>query len=351
MAAVHTLLNYVAAAGFMAAAAAAEAPASPEAAPAPLLPAAAETAEAATAGPDTPPPLPLLPEAQGAAGSKTAPPAVPAPSPAAASEAERPGPFPVPPEAPGEAAGRTAQPPASLLPSTAAAGSEPGAGEPASPGGENLVETAPPASRLIRMLLDRPAERIGNDRAPGLPGATAAPGAGPAVFGCPRGMLTALLAGATERSDAASALAIERETLTLCRERQEIVTRIFQLEEELRALLGRPEESPAAAAPVPAGGADAPPRAVSHLGPPGGTGPSPPSREAAAPPSYVWFSIIGTPGRLRAGVSDGTRAWFVREGDRLPSAGAVERIAARPPGVHAGGAALPYGPRPSGEGS
>ena len=409
MAPVRTLLNYLAAAGFMAAAAAAEAPASPEAAPAPLLPAAAETAEAATAGPDTPPPLPLLPEAQGAAGSEIAPPAipapspaaaaspmivspplfpataetvgaataepeesaqlpplpeaqgaagpetdppaVPAPSPAAASEAGRPGPFPVPPEAPGEAAGRTAQPPASLLPSTAAAGSEPGAGEPASPGGENLVETAPPASRLIRMLLDGPAERIADDRAPGLPGPTAAPGAGPAVFGCPRGMLTALLAGATERSDAASALAIERETLTLCRERQEIVTRIFQLEEELRALLGKPEESPAAAAPIPAGGADAPPRAVSHLGPPGGTGPFPPSREAAAPLSYAWFSIIGTPGRLRAGVSDGTRAWFVREGDRLPGAGAVERIAARPPGVHAGGAALPYGPRPSGEGS
>ena len=115
------------------------------------------------------------------------------------------------------------------------------------------METAPPASRLLRMLLDGPAERIGDDRAPGLPGATAAPAAGPAVSGCPRGMLTALLAGATERSDAASALAIERETLTLCRERQEIVTRIFQLEEELRALLGKPEESPAAAAPDPRG--------------------------------------------------------------------------------------------------
>ena len=201
------------------------------------------------------------------------------------------------------------------------------------------------------MLLGRPAERIEDGRAPGLAGAGAAPAAGPAVFGCPRGMLTALLAGATERSDAASALAIERETLTLCRERQEIVTRIFRLEEELRALLGKPEDSPATAEPIPAGDTGAAPRAVSQLGPHGGTGPSPPSREAAAPPSYSWFSIIGTPGRLRAGVSDGTRAWFVREGDRLPGAGAVERIAARPPGVHAGGTALPYGPRPSEEGS
>ena len=146
-------------------------------------------------------------------------------------------------------------------------------------------------------------------------------------------------------------MAIECETLTLCRERQEIVTRIFQLEEELAALLGKPEDSPAPAASVPAGETGAAPRVIPQLGPPGGTGRSPPSRKAApAPPSYSWFSIIGTPGRLRAGVSDGTRAWFVREGDRLPGAGVVERIAARPPGVHAGGTALPYGPRPSGDG-
>ena len=218
---------------------------------------------------------------------------------------------------------------------------------------ESESDRAAPASRLLRMLLDRPAERIEDDRAPGLPGATAPPAVDPVVFGCPRGMLTALLAGATERSDAAAALAIERETLTLCRERQEIVTRIFQLEEELTALLGKPEDSPATAAPTPADEAAAAPRAISQLDSLGGTGQSPPSREAAEPPprSYAWFSIIGTPGRLLAGVSDGRRAWFVREGDRLPGAGVVERIEARPPGVHAGGTALPYGPRPSGDGS
>ena len=294
-----------------------------------------------------PPPLPLLPEAQGTAGPETAPPDVPAPSHAAASEAEGPDLFPVPPAAPGETADQAAPPPVSLLPS--APGPEPDAGEPAASVGERSVETAPPASRLIRMLLERPAERIEDDGAPALPGATAAPAA--AVSGCPRGLLTALLAGATERSDAASALAIERETLTLCRERQEIVTRIFQLEEELTALLGKPGDSPATAAPVPAGESDTAPRAISQPESPGGTGQSAPSGEAASPsPSYAWFSIIGTPGRLRAGVSDGRRAWFVREGDRLPGAGAVERIAARPPGVHAGGITLPYGPRPSGEG-
>ena len=350
MAAVRSLFNYMVVAG-LAVMTADGAFASP---PVP----AAETARTATAGPDAlaagvrassiiePPPT--LPEARGPDGSETAPPDISGPSPAIASEAEEPGLLPAPPAAPGETAGRAAQPP--LLSSATAAGPEPDA--PASSGGEKTAGTAPSASRLLRMLLDRPAERIEDDRAPRLPGATAPPAADPVVFGCPRGMLTALLAGATERSDAAAALAIERETLTLCRERQEIVTRIFQLEEELTALLEKPEDSPATAAPTPADEAAAAPRAISQLGSLGGTGQSPPSREAAEPPprSYAWFSIIGTPGRLLAGVSDGRRAWFVREGDRLPGAGVVERIEARPPGVHAGGTALPYGPRPSGDG-
>ena len=83
-----------------------------------------------------------------------------------------------------------------------------------------------------------------------------------------------------------------------------------------------------------------------------------PAAEAPAPPpepSYAWFSIIGTAGALEAGVSDGAgggaRVWFVREGDRLPGAVTVERIVARPPGVHVGGGAgtaLPYRPRPTG---
>ena len=295
-----------------------------------------------------PSPLPPLPGANGTAGPETAPPDVPALPPAAASETEGPGLLPVPPAAPGEAVDQAPQPPVSLLPSVTAAGPEPDAGEPASPSGEKTVGAASPASRLIRMLRDGPAPGAEAGPPSRLLEAAAAPVAGPVVFGCPRGALTALLAGATERTDAASALAIERETLTLCRERQEIVTRIFQLEEELTALLGRPEDSSAAA---PAEETDAAPRVISQLGSPGETGQPAPSREGAEPPpSYAWFSIIGTPGRLRAGVSDGRRAWFVREGDRLPGAGVVERIAARPPGVHADGIALPYGPRPSGDG-
>ena len=57
------------------------------------------------------------------------------------------------------------------------------------------------------------------------------------MHGCPRALLASLLAEATETADAVSALAIEREILGLCRERQEIVNGIMALEDELQALL------------------------------------------------------------------------------------------------------------------
>ena len=185
------------------------------------------------------------------------------------------------------------------------------------------------------------------------------------VFGCPRALLAALLAESAETGDAVSALAIERETLALCRERQEIVTGIVTLEGELRALVGDlPSEQAGivAVADVPSVNApivkeSAPVRVVSLAPAPGdddgATAPEETAPPPPAPPVYAWFSIIGTAGELEAGVSDGGRVWFVREGDRLPGAVTIERIAARPPGVHVGGAsgvALPYRPRPSGAG-
>ena len=160
-----------------------------------------------------------------------------------------------------------------------------------------------------------------------------------------------------------SALAIERETLALCRERQEIVTGIVTLEGELRALLGGLHDDTAgsrgAAAgvasppivkesapirvvrrmPVPEDDAGASSRAASPK-----QGPTP----SAAPPDYSWFSIIGMAGALQAGISDGELVWFVREGDRLPGGVLITGIGTRPPGVSVGGAgeaALPYLPR------
>ena len=78
------------------------------------------------------------------------------------------------------------------------------------------------------------------------------------------------------------------------------------------------------------------------------------AKAAPAAPRYGWFSIVGMAGDLRAGVTDGHRVWFVREGDPLPGDVRVGRIAARPPSVQIEGAddstALPYRARP-GDGS
>ena len=228
---------------------------------------------------------------------------------------------------------------------------------------ENAGADASPArSRLLRVLSEAPAPTPTPSQGT-LAAVTVDPAAGVSgdpdnrvVFGCPRALLSALLAGAAETGDAVSALAIERETLALCRERQEIVTGIVTLEGELRALLAESRgetAAPAHSAVAPIVKESTPVRVVRQLSP------SPDRAEPAEaekadtpkPPAWSWFSIIGTAGDLRAGISDGARVWFVREGDRLPGAVTVERIAARPPGVHIGGAdeaALPYRPRPDG---
>ena len=62
------------------------------------------------------------------------------------------------------------------------------------------------------------------------------PMAASVIAGCPRDLLTRLLAGVANKEDALSALAIEQETLKLCHERQLIVTGIFETEAQLRSL-------------------------------------------------------------------------------------------------------------------
>ena len=195
-----------------------------------------------------------------------------------------------------------------------------------------VAETDPPGgSRLLRALAERPG--------PGSPPAES----GTPVFaaeGCPRALLRRLLAGAAGEEDALAALAIEREVLTLCRERQQIVTALFETEARLAALRAPAVPPPAAGAasppaPAPAAEREKPAESV------GDPAPSPLRRALAAAsgsgkeaePTLGWFSIIGSAGALRAGVTDGTGVWFVREGDPLPGGGAVAAIAGRPPSV------------------
>ena len=221
-------------------------------------------------------------------------------------------------------------------------------------------------SRLLRVLDGgaaenaQPAGRGEEARTPNVPnsksGIPIPPMAASAIAGCPRDLLTRLLAGVAERQDALSALAIEHETLKLCHERQLIVTGIFETEAQLRAL--RAPAEPAAANRSPAVAATVPSvmpqlNTVPAKLPAPSTTARKPAKAAPAAPRYGWFSIVGMAGDLRAGVTDGRRVWFVREGDPLPGDVRVGRIAARPPGVQIKGgddSALPYRARP-GDGS
>ena len=247
---------------------------------------------------------------------------------------------------------------------------------------------APPPSRLLRSLeewaaqpgvVSAPPSTDGasadvSETAAGAPiggatGSSAVPGSSPVLHGCPRALLGALLASAADADDAVSALAIERETLALCRERQEVVNGIVALEAELGALLAEAREETGApgtktdtvgSADAPIVKVSAPVRVIEMPAPVPGETADAVKTPAPEAPSYSWFSIVGTAGDLRAGVSDGTgnsdahggtSVWFVREGDRLPGGVTVMRIVARPPGVHVSGAVeavLPYRPRSAG---
>lgn len=130
------------------------------------------------------------------------------------------------------------------------------------------------------------------------------------------------------------------------------MSEIVRLEAELRSALVAPDESVMDAADAPVDGDTAEPPVVSRLmsvGQSGGATPSTKTDEPAAP-VYGWFSIIGTPGRLRVGVTDGERVWWLGEGERVPGGPVIERIVARPPGVHVGGGdVLPHDARPAGD--
>ena len=222
----------------------------------------------------------------------------------------------------------------------------------------------PRGSRLLRALAESTAE-AGRETERAVP-----------VFAaedCPRSLLRRLLAGAAGEADALAALAIETEILTLCSERQRIVTALFETEARLREL--RAPAEPVAAVEA---ASITPPEPVEPVmeretGERPGTGKRPGTPDVPAPdpapsplrralavdtgeeakpePSLGWFSILGSAGALRAGITDGAGAWFVREGDALPGGGEVTAIAARPPSVRTTapgeekGEPLPFRPR------
>ena len=321
------------------------------------------------------------------------------------------------PEASSEAAPNAGE----EVPGVAAPAVDAGASEAPVPDGTVAGEkpaTPVGGSRLLRALAEAPKAPASLDdgAAGGVAGEAARPGS-PRIFaaeGCPRALLRRLLAGAAGAADALSALGIEREILTLCRERQEIVAGLFEAEArlgELREAGRAPEPEPQVPAPsaapapeantpvveaaarsplhaAPGGAAEKANEADTRAGDPRAGDPragdtraadtraaDPPAGDTRAgevqgnalvraparvspaqvSPRYAWFSIIGTAGALRAGVTDGTGVWFVREGDPLPGGARIAAIAGRPPGVRVTGAGesgeatlLPFRARPGG---
>ena len=161
-----------------------------------------------------------------------------------------------------------------------------------------------------------------------------------------------------------SALAIEKETLELCAERQGLVVNIVQLDRQLEAAVedresktnkpagaygaqerrsarrGRGATPPAAAKP-PETVVEAPAREGG-----GGAGKS---REPAATRRgagggegglQLVLAAGGGRGGCWRGLRTGAGTWFVSEGDVLPRGGVVERISGRPPGVEVAGLGL-----------
>ena len=258
------------------------------------------------------------------------------------------------------------------------------------------ADVAAGGSRLLRALAEVPETPVPGD----VTRPVAPRDSGMSVFaagGCPRALLRRLLAGAAGEADALSALGIEREILSLCRERQEILVGLFETEARLselrdagrppqtsvRATIAAPAQRMVEAGEAPAAGTAAPSPLRAALGGAaetlvpetlvpkrpdtraGDTRAAEPRVLARASPRYAWFSIIGTSGALRAGVTDGTDVWFVQEGDRLPGGATVAAIVGRPPGVRVTGAGetpspetlgpvsgeavpLPFGARPGG---
>ena len=187
-----------------------------------------------------------------------------------------------------------------------------------------------------------------------LPGAAAA---------CRRDVLARLLRTATERSDVVTAIGIEKETISLCRDRQKLVAEIVEADRRIADALGSetsvqspkkaPVQSPVktvaqlvssskqkGAGEIGAkGGQDRSGARVSNSG----AEVARRTKETGSGVrrvSWSWFSMLGRPGKLVAGVTDGLGSWFVSEGDRLPGGGLVTRISARPPVVEMSGAGM-----------
>ena len=197
------------------------------------------------------------------------------------------------------------------------------------------------------------------------------------AFECPIGPIATLLEAAQGESEFSPALAVERQVLSLCRDRWTVLKELMdaelslasvvranaaaEAETDLRLAAAREREAIAleerrrvARARIEGArqGAIEAAREAQAREEAVATAAAVPEEEAPKPEPgpapeevYGWFALKGSGTDLRAGVTDGRGRWWVGVGDELPGGVRIGSIRARPPRVAVkGGAAagLPY---------
>ena len=205
-----------------------------------------------------------------------------------------------------------------------------------------IEDTAPPAAAAEQALQEPVAPDLDEATAALVTMLTATDtGEGPPMAGCAIDLLRTRLAAAVAPDDILAATALEDELLRLCLARQKLVGEVLAADLQLAALGMIESETEASSLVV-----DAPPQVIPEPPPlptldqltlpqvlqePAGEVEE--AVEADPAPPYVWSTMLGTAGNMRAAVTDGSHVWWVREGDILPGGWQVIRIATQPPGV------------------
>ena len=198
------------------------------------------------------------------------------------------------------------------------------------------------------------------------------------AFECPIGPIATLLEAAQGESEFSPALAVERQVLSLCRDRWTVLKELMEAELSLasvvranaaaeaetdlklaaareREAIALEERRRVARARIEGArqGAIEAAREAQAREEAAATAAVPeeeaPERDPGPAPEevYGWFALKGSGSDLRAGVTDGRGRWWVRVGDELPGGVRIGTIRARPPRVAVkGGAAagLPWRP-------
>lgn len=199
------------------------------------------------------------------------------------------------------------------------------------------------------------------------------------AFECPIGPIATLMEAAQGESEFSPALAVERQVLSLCRDRWTVLKELMDAELSLASVmranataeaetdlrLAAAREREAIALETARREADARVRAAHEAtlaaaraererDAAAAAAAAAPKQEAPEPAPgpapeeiYGWFALKGSGSDLRAGVTDGRGRWWVGVGDELPGGVRIGSIRSRPPRVAVkGGAAagLPYRP-------